>query len=360
MSTKSTRGKTAAPVRLSELSHGAGCGCKIHASVLEQVLHHLPTVKDPKVLVGHGKRDDAAVYQLSATQAVVQTADFFTPMVDDPFVFGQIAAANAISDIYAMGAKPLFALNLVGFPAKTLPLDMLHEILRGGAEKAKEAGIPVLGGHSIDDPEPKYGMSVTGLVHPRRVLTNAGAQPGDMLILTKPLGVGVITTGIKKGKAPPDAVKSAVASMSQLNRAAGEVFAKHWKRVHALTDVTGFGLLGHLWNMVEASRVRADVYLDWVPFIPGARALCEQGIVPGGTRANLAWVKPHVQFKAGDEVDHLLLADAQTNGGLLAAVPGGPESSKLFRDLDKAGVVAQRVGLIQRIGKPAIRVKTLP
>lgn len=309
-------------IRLSQLSHGAGCACKLRPADLAQVLRQLPTFPDRRALVGHQTSDDAAVYRLNATQAVVETIDFFTPMVDDPYVFGQIAAANAISDIYAMGATPLFALNVVAFPSRELPLSILAKILRGGSDKAAEAGIAVLGGHSIDDPEPKYGMAVTGLVHPRRILTNAAARAGDLLVLTKPIGVGIISTGIKKGKASPAVARGAIESMRRLNRDAGQVFAQRRFGVHALTDVTGFSLLGHLLEMCRGAKLGATLWRDAVPVLPGALELAAREVVPGGTRANLAWVSPHVSFPRNlSEPERLLLADAQTNGGLLAAVP---------------------------------------
>jgi len=260
------------------------------------------------------------VYRLSATEAIVETVDFFTPVVDDPFVFGRIAAANAFSDIWAMGARPLFALNLVGFPVGKLPMEVLGEILRGGADAAAEAGAPILGGHSIDDPEPKYGLAVTGLVHPEKVLRNVGARPGDHLLLTKPLGSGIVTTAIKRGVAEEGLVERAVRVMAALNRRAGETLAASGA-VNALTDITGFGLLGHAWEMAEGSGVTFKLRLAAVPLLEGVLALAAQGIVPGGTKANLAWVEPHVRFEAGiDGSARLALADAQTNGGLLAAI----------------------------------------
>jgi len=270
--------------------------------------------------VGHETRDDAAVYQISATEAIVETVDFFTPVVDDPYWFGRIAAANAFSDIWAMGARPLFALNLVGFPVKALPVEILAEILRGGSEGAALAGAPVLGGHSIDDPEPKYGMAVTGLVHPDRILRNVGARPGDRLLLTKPLGSGILTTALKRGVASEAEVASVTETMAALNRAAGEVLAASGA-VTALTDVTGFGLLGHAWEMAEGSGAVLRIEAARVPLLPGVRAHAERGVLPGGSLANLEWARPHARFGAGvDEVARKVLADAQTNGGLLAAV----------------------------------------
>jgi selenide,water dikinase len=300
-------------------------------------------VKDPRALVGHETRDDAAVYRLSATEAIVETVDFFTPVVDDPFLFGRIAAANAFSDIWAMGARPLFALNLVGFPAGKLPLETLAEVLRGGSSAAEEAGVPVLGGHSIDDPEPKYGMAVTGLVHPEKILRNVGARPGDRLLLTKPLGSGIVTTGIKRGVADQDLVERTVRVMASLNKAAGEALAASGA-VHALTDVTGFGLLGHAWEMAEGSGVAFRLRSSSIPVLAGVHALAARDIAPGGSKANLAWVGPHVRFdEALDGPTRLVLADAQTNGGLLAAV--SPDHLEAVQDaLERAGVQAAAIG----------------
>lgn len=307
------------------------------------MLRRLPRVKDPRALVGHETRDDAAVYRLSDTEAIVETVDFFTPVVDDPFLFGRIAAANAFSDIWAMGARPLFALNLVGFPTGKLPLEVLGEILRGGASVAEEAGAPILGGHSIDDPEPKYGMAVTGLVHPEKILRNVGARPGDQLLLTKPLGSGIVTTGIKRGVAEPALVEQTVRVMASLNKAAGEVLQVSGA-VHALTDVTGFGLLGHAWEMAEGSGVTFRLRHARIPVLPGVHALAARDVAPGGSKANLAWVGPHVRFDdALDAPMRLVLADAQTNGGLLAAI--SPERFEAVLDaLERAGVQAAAVG----------------
>jgi selenide, water dikinase len=320
------------------------------------VLRRLPKVKDARALVGYETRDDAAVYQLSATEAIVETVDFFTPVVDDPYWFGRIAAANAFSDIWAMGARPLFALNLVGFPVKTLPLEILAEILRGGSDAAAEAGAPVMGGHSIDDPEPKYGMAVTGVVHPGRILRNVGARPGDRLVLTKPLGTGIASTAIKRGIAPPDLVDRAVAVMARLNKTAGEVLAASGA-VSALTDVTGFGLLGHAWEMAEGSKVMLSLQAARVPVLEGVRALAEKDVLPGGSKANLEWVRPHTRF--GPAVDGPLqsvLADAQTNGGLLAAV--APERAEaVMALLREAGVAPALVGeVLPAAGEPVLEV----
>jgi len=300
-------------------------------------------VKDKAALVGFSTNDDAAVYRLSPTQAVVETVDFFAPVVDDPYLFGAIAAANALSDIYAMGARPLFALNLVCFP-RTLPMTLLSQILAGGQSKADEAGIPILGGHSIDDPEPKYGMAVTGLIHPKRVLTNAGAQPGDGLLLTKPLGSGIATTAIKRGLAEPALIDRVTAVMATLNKAAGEVFASRKFPVNALTDVTGYGLLGHLLEMMGAAKTRARLFLERIPLIEGVPDLAAKQVVPGGTQGNLEFVSKKVRFPKGLPVEiQWVLADAQTNGGLLAAVPA-KSLVKAVRALERVGVEAALVG----------------
>jgi selenide,water dikinase len=314
---------------------------------LAQVLRHLASKVTPRALVGFSTGDDAAVYQLTPSMAVVETVDFFPPIVDDPYAFGEIAAANSLSDIWAMGAKPLFALNLVGFPSD-LPISILSKILEGGQAKASEAGVPILGGHSVRDPEPKYGMAVTGLVHPKRVLTNAGAKVGDVLILTKPLGSGIATTALKQGVVPPSVIESAIKVMSALNQRAGELFASPKFKVHALTDITGFGLLGHLLGMMTASKRRAKLAWRQVPVIDGVLELATRGTIPGGTKSNLAYVKEKVEFDAAlPEETKWVLADAQTNGGLLAAiVPAQAESA--LRALKRAGINAVRIGEVVR------------
>jgi len=308
------------------------------------VLRHLPQPSDPNLLLGIGTHDDAAIYRLTDEIALVQTVDVFTPIVDDPFTFGTIAAANALSDVYAKGGRPLLALNIAGFPRR-LPLDILAEILRGGAEKAQEAGVMIVGGHTIDDPEPKYGLAVTGLVHPKRFVTNAGARPGDVLYLTKPLGIGVITTGIKQEKTPPEVAAEAIRVMNTLNRAASEAMVE--TGVHACTDITGFGLLGHLHEMVEASGVGARMSVRAVPMLDGASALAAGGAIAGGTARNLEWLADKVRWApAIDETTRILLADAQTSGGLLIAV--APERAEtLERALRNREVVtAARVGTV--------------
>ena len=293
--------------------------------------------------MGPETRDDGGVYLLDENTALVLTTDFFTPVVDDARDFGRVAAANAISDIYACGARPILALNLVAFPARELPMELLGEILQGGAAVAAEAGIPILGGHSIDDPEPKYGLVVVGLVHPKKVLTNAGSQVGDVLILTKVLGSGVLTTAIKRQLALPEEIDAVTTLMSTLNKAAGEVFAKHADSVHALTDVTGYGLLGHLSEMLDAANVGAALDVGAIPIMDAARKHAADGVIAGGSRANWAAVSERVDCASDvTELDGLLLADAQTSGGLLASVP---ESAvpMLMAALREAGVSDARV-----------------
>lgn len=282
---------------------------------MDQILRSLPKTVDPRVLVG--TEDDAGVYQISDDIAIVQTVDFFTPVVDDPYDFGAIAAANALSDIYAMGARPLTALNLVAFP-KDGPMDVLGEIIRGGAEKAREGGVVIIGGHSIDDKEPKYGMAVTGIVHPRKIALKGGAKAGDALVLTKPLGIGIISTAIKAGRASNEMIEAAIKSMKTLNKAASDAMAE--VGVGGATDITGFGLLGHLHELAHTSCMSAKLRLSAVPVIPGVEALAKFSI-PGGTRANLKYVSGKTVWAEGiTEEEKLILADAQTSGGLLIAV----------------------------------------
>ncbi|HET9738486.1 MAG TPA: selenide, water dikinase SelD [Solirubrobacteraceae bacterium] len=310
-------------VPLTSLSHGAGCGCKLPAAALRPIVASLPRSDDPRVLVAADTADDAGVVQLTDDLAIVQTADFFTPIVDDPYAFGRIAATNALSDVYAMGATPVAALNLVAYPLETLGPELLREILRGGGDAAAAAGAAVVGGHSIDDPEPKYGMAVTGIVAPGDVLTNAGGQAGDALVLTKPLGAGAVATAIKRGLAAPDLVARAIEVMSTLNdRAAAQARAAG---AHALTDVSGFGLLGHVRELAEASGLAAEVDAAAVPALDGVLELLEtDAAVAGGSRRNRADAEGFTRFDdAVPEPLRRLLCDAMTSGGLLAAVPAG-------------------------------------
>lgn len=299
-------------------------------------MRHLPHTPDPNLLSDFAHGADAAVYRLSDELAVVQTVDYITPIVDDPFTFGAIAAANALSDIYAMGARPVLALNLVGYPAKSLPLGMLGEILRGGAAKLAEAGASLGGGHSIEDLEPKYGLAVTGLVHPKRIITNAGARPGDVLILTKPLGLGIITTGIDRRLVNGDVVERATAVMLQLNQVASEAMLSIG--VHACTDISGFGLLGHLREMAEASGVGAHIRWKAVPVMAETWGLVEQDCIPDGTRNNLNYLADFVDWTlAVPQAARTVLCDAQTSGGLLMAAPP-TRAEKLLKALHNAGV----------------------
>lgn len=280
------------------------------------------------------------MYRVSDELAIIQTVDFFTPVVDDPYCFGAIAAANSLSDVYAMGGRPAFALNIVGFPRNNdkVPLSVLSEILHGGADKAKEAGIDIVGGHSVDDNEPKYGLCVTGFVHPDRVWRNVGARPGDKLVLTKPLGLGVITTALRAGKASEEVKRRAIETMLVLNGGATE--AATGFGVHACTDITGFGLLGHLREMLSGGELAARVELSSVPILDGARELAEEGFVPGGTRRNKQSLDPCVTYDGGiGSEDRLLLCDAQTSGGLLFAVSPG-KTQQLVSALNAAGTPA--------------------
>jgi selenide,water dikinase len=335
--------------RLTTLSHGSGCACKLGPEALGRVMSMLPPVEDPALLVGSDTFDDAAIYRLSDDLALVQTVDFFTPIVDDPYDFGRIAATNAISDVYAMGGRPLTALNIVCFPSGILPLDYLGRILQGGAEVARLAGVTIVGGHTIDDPEPKYGLAVTGVIRPGDELTNAATEPGDYLVLTKPLGVGIIATAIKKGVASAEAVAAATASMTTLNREGAEVAREFGAR--ALTDVTGFGLLGHLSEMCRASEVGAEVWFDQLPLLPEAAALVREGVAPGGTRRNLEHVEPWTDFEETLEPwQRLLCADAQTSGGLLLAVPGEKLTGVVQALSDRRALAAAVIGRIEETG----------
>jgi selenide,water dikinase len=322
-------------VRLTRIAQRGGCAAKHPPGFLFPLLGRLPPISDPNVIVGSASADDAAVYRLSADLALVLTTDFFTPVVDDPYEFGAIAAANALSDVYAMGGKPLTALNLVGFPDTDLDSAILGDILRGGADKAREAGIDIVGGHTIKTDEPIYGLAVTGTVHPDRVVTNAGGRPGDLLVLTKPLGIGIVTSAAKADRDHEGAIREAVGLMSTLNRGAAEAMEMLGTgvggAVHAATDVTGFGLLGHLRNIVSASRCGATVWLDSVPVIAAAWTYVRQGVASGGTHANWRFLRDSVAYAADvDKPEQLVLCDAQTSGGLLIAV--APDRAKQLID----------------------------
>lgn len=300
------------------------------------MLRQLPKIeRHPDLLVGSETFDDAGVYRLNDDLALVQTLDFFTPIVDDPFTFGQISATNALSDVYAMGARPLTALNLVAFPKDLLDTSILTEILKGGLNKLEEAGVALVGGHTVDDPEPKYGLAVTGVVHPDKVLTNAGARAGDKLILTKPLGIGVITTALKEIELESETFDQAILAMTTLNAKASQVALSF--QPNACTDITGFGFLGHLHEVTSASGLRARVYADAVPLLPQARSLADDGFICGGSKANMRHLNPHVTWSEEvDEITRVLLCDAITSGGLLFSVEA-ERAEELKAALDEAG-----------------------
>ncbi len=326
-------------VRLTSLSHAAGCGCKLGSADLAAVLKHLPVIDDANVLVDAATRDDAAVYRLSDDRALVATVDFFTPIVDDAASWGAIATANALSDVYAMGGRPLFALNLVGWPRGKLPFEILGEVLSGSARVLKQAGCLMLGGHSIDDPEPKFGLAVVGEVHPDRMFTNAAARPGDKLVLTKKLGTGILTTALKRDLLPEAGLAEAVASMTALNDGAARAAAL--VGVRCATDVTGFGLLGHLGNILSASGVGARIEVGRLPVFPRALELAAGGAISGGTQRN------HDAAPAGWRADitlaeRYICTDAQTSGGLLLAVAPG-RLDTLLAALDAEGTPVQAV-----------------
>ena len=317
---------SASEVRLTQFAKRAGCAAKQSPDYLFALLPTLPAITDKNVLIGSATADDAAVYKLNDELALVLTTDFFTPIVDSPYDFGAIAATNALSDVYAMGAKPLSALSIVGFPDTALPVEVLRDILLGAVDKCAEAGIAIVGGHSIKSDEPIFGLSVVGTVHPNRILSNSNAMPGDVLILTKPLGLGIITTAAKRGEDCFGAIHEAINLMKTLNNVACEVFTRN-NDTHALTDVTGFGLLGHLRNIVVASHVGAQVYYDDVKVLEAALEYVKPkngsgiGIVPGGTVANHKFLKDWVLYSNDIQLsEQLILSDAQTSGGLLAAV----------------------------------------
>jgi cysteine desulfurase len=342
-------------IKLTHYTHGLGCACKLRPQALERVLANMPPTTDAMALVDASTSDDAAVYQIRDDLAVVQTVDFFTPIVDDPYWFGAISAANSLSDIYAMGGQPIFALNIVGFPSNRLPLDVLKAILEGAQDKAHEAGIPVLGGHTVDDTEPKYGMAVTGLIHPEKILRNSTALPGDVLVLTKPIGLGIITTALKQGAADSQVEKKAIHIMSALNKDAAE--SLDGLEVHACTDITGFGLLGHLHEMTAGSKVNAQIQLEHVPILSEARQFVGMDIIPGGTLNNLNFVKPYVRFDEDiSRIDQILLADAQTSGGLLISLPE-EKSDSLLKRLEGKDIHAARIGWMSQPGEGLIAIK---
>ena len=326
----------ASAIKLTHFTHGLGCACKIRPQYLEKILRDLPVSDDPNILVGLKDPDDAAIYRIDDRTAIVQTVDFFTPVVDDPYDFGAVAAANALSDIYAMGAKPLFALSIVGFPEKLLPPEVLQQILRGATDKVSEAGISIIGGHTIEDTEPKFGLVVTGSIDPRKILTNSSAKPGDAIILTKPIGTGILSTGIKRGLVDRETEKHMIAVMTQLNDKAAEIMTAF--PVSACTDVTGFGLLGHLKEMIRGRHNGAEIDHKKVPVLPMIWELAAMNVIPGGTRNNLQFVEDIMEWDENvPELAKMILADAQTSGGLLITLPA-KEADKFIEQCRLAGI----------------------
>jgi selenide,water dikinase len=344
------------PFRLTETVKAAGCASKLSPAALDKVLGKLPRQHDPNVLVGFDHADDAGVYQIAPDLALVQTVDFFTPVVDDPYVFGQIAATNALSDVYAMGGKPLTALALVCFPEKA-ELEILERILAGGLSKMVEAGCVVIGGHSIRDDETKFGYAVTGLIDPKKVLANAGARAGDSLIFTKALGTGVISTAIKRGKAEQAWIDAAVQSMTTLNKRAAEVIQQGQFGIHGMTDVTGFSMIGHGREMALASNVSFRLRAGSIPVLPGALECVRAGYIPGGLNNNRDFAECVVAYDDGvPEYLRTLLFDPQTAGGLLISA-ASENSTRLIRSLNAAGVPAVEIGEVVVRTKPLIAVQ---
>ena len=330
-------------IKLTKLASCAGCGAKVGAGVLARLLGDLQVLRDERLLVGFDKSDDASVYKLSDDLALVQTVDFFPPIADDPYVFGAIAATNALSDVYAMGGEPKLALNVMAVP-KDLPGEAVHALLRGGYEKCYEAGVIITGGHSILDPEPKYGLAVTGFVHPDRVLTNSGARPGDLLLLTKPLGIGVLTTANKAGLLEPETLAYANRLMTTLNKSARDAMVKY--RVHACTDVTVFGLLGHGTEMAQGSGVELHLDTAGIALIPEALDFARMGVLPEGMYRNRSFAEPQVDPGRTELAIQDLLYDPQTSGGLLMAVDPA-DADALLAELAGTVPAAQRIGVVK-------------
>ncbi|MBE9466853.1 MAG: selenide, water dikinase SelD [Bacteroidetes bacterium] len=343
-------------IKLTHYTQGMGCACKLRPKELEKILKNLPVITNPNILVGTDTTDDAAIYKIDNERAIVQTVDFFSPIVDDPYSFGAISAANSISDIYAMGAKPLFALNIVGFPSSRLPMSVLEEILRGAQDKAEEAGISIVGGHSVDDIEPKYGMTVTGIIDIDKILTNANAKSGDAIILTKPIGTGIISNATKRGLADQETKKEAIDTMSQLNKYAAEVMEEF--PVNSCTDVTGFGLLGHLSEMTKSSKIDAEILFNNVPLLKNAWDFAVSNVIPGGSRNNLEYVKDYVVWSNEiTETKKAILCDAQTSGGLLISLPF-EYKDEIINKLHLSGMIkASYIGKFLAEGKGKIFVK---
>ena len=330
-------------VKLTKLAKCAGCGAKVGAGVLAQLLEDIRVHHDPNLLVGFDKSDDASVYKVSDDLALVQTVDFFPPIADDPYLFGQIAATNALSDVYAMGGEPKLCLNIMAIP-EDMPKDAVHQLLRGGYDKVYEAGALITGGHSILDDEPKYGLAVTGFVHPDKVLTNSGAKPGDVLLFTKPIGIGVLTTAAKAEMASPEGIALAERMMTTLNKAARDAMVKY--RVHACTDVTGFGMLGHAYEMAQGSDVEIELHEEGIDLIPEAVELARMGILPAGMYRNRTFAEPGVDAGDTELCKQDLLYDPQTAGGLLMAVDPA-DAEALYGELKGCVPSAQRIGVVR-------------
>jgi selenide,water dikinase len=330
-------------IKLTKLAKCAGCGAKVGAGVLAQLLEGIQVHRDPNLLVGFDKSDDASVYKISDDLALVQTVDFFPPIADDPYLFGQIAATNALSDVYAMGGEPKLCLNIMAVP-ESMPREVVHQMLRGGYDKVYEAGALITGGHSILDDEPKYGLCVTGFVHPDKMLTNSSARPGDVLLLTKPIGIGVLTTAQKAEMLSAEGLELAQRMMTTLNKAARDAMVKY--EVHACTDVTGFGLLGHGYEMAQGSNVGMTLYVDAIDLIPESLELANMGILPAGMYRNRTFAEPGVDVGNVELVKQDLLFDPQTAGGLLISV-AEKDADALFAELKGCVPNAQRIGVVE-------------
>lgn len=342
-------------LHLTETTQGGGCACKLGPEALSQALSGIEIFPDPNVIVGLENPDDAGVYKLREDLAIIQTVDYFSPIVNDPYDFGQVAAANALSDVYAMGGHPLTAVNMVCFPTKTMDISILREVLRGGAAKLHEAGVPLVGGHSVDDPELKYGLCIVGTVHPQKVITKAGARPGDILILTKALGTGIISTALKAGIAEGKIVAQTVRQMATLNKKASELMLE--VGVHACTDVTGFSLLGHACEMIEGADVGLVIRASSVPLLPEVKKYAQMGLIPGGTYRNKEFRSHMVEAVA--EISNemfLVLFDAQTSGGLLISLPELQADVLLGRMHDEGVERATIIGEVVAEPKGKIRI----
>jgi selenide,water dikinase len=328
-------------IDLLQMVENGGCSSKISPKLLEEMLKYLPLSEDPNILVDIGTHDDAGVYRVNDDLALVLTTDFFPPVCSDPFEFGEIAAANSISDVYAMGGTPVVALNIMMFPSARLPMEVYGEILRGGFEKATEAGVRIIGGHTIDDFPPKYGLAVTGYVHPEKIITNAGARPGDLLVLTKPVGTGIIMAAQKLGIADQADIEKAKRLMKLLNKSGAEIMKEH--NIRGATDITGFGLAGHALKMAIASNVSINLNMSKVPLIGSAYRLVDDGCIPGASFRNLDFAEQHFSMEPGLDYNLKMIAfDAQTSGGLLMCVPH-ERADKVLDGLHQAGLISSAV-----------------